>query len=63
MDVHISSLNATVRAVDDRTLVSPEVLDVVVSAVLQRLEAESARESARRADASLWGSVREGPHR
>lgn len=63
MDVHISSFNATVRAVDDRTLVSPDVLEVVVAAVLRRLEAEQGSAAARRDDASLWGSVREGSGR
>lgn len=59
MEVHIGELNAEVRAVDDRTLVSPEVLDVVVAAVLRRLEARESTEAARRADSSLWGSARE----
>lgn len=58
MDVHIGELNATVRAVDDRTLVSPEVLDVVVREVLRQLESRRAGEEARREDSSLWDSVR-----
>lgn len=59
MDVHIGQLDAEVRAVDDRTLVSPEVLDVVVAEVLRRLEARRASEASRRDESSLWGSVRE----
>lgn len=59
MDVHIGELNAQVRAVDDRTLVSPEVLDVVVAEVLRRLESRQSSEAAHRRDASLWSSARE----
>jgi len=59
MDVHIGELNAQVRAVDDRTLVSPEVLDVVVAEVLRRLESRQASADAHRRDASLWSSARE----
>lgn len=59
MDIHIGELNAEVRAVDDRTLASPEVLEMVVAEVLRRLESRQGTEAARREDASLWGSVRE----
>lgn len=59
MDVTISALNATVRAVDDRTLASPEVIDVIVREVLRRLESERTSDAARRDEARLWNSVRE----
>ena len=59
MDVHVSSMNATVRAVDDRTLVSPEVMDVIVREVLARLASDRGVEASRRRDASMWESARE----
>ncbi|MCW3494212.1 hypothetical protein [Microbacterium sp. SSM24] len=59
MDVHIGELSAEVRAVDDRTLVSPEVLDAVVAEVLRRLDARRSTEEAHREERSLWASVRE----
>ncbi|HOA88675.1 hypothetical protein [Propioniciclava tarda] len=59
MDVHIGTFDAEVRAVDDRTLVSPEVVDVIAREVLRRLESRQSSEAARRADATVWNSVRE----
>ncbi len=59
MDVTISEMHATVRAVDDRTLVSPEVVDVIAREVLRRLERDRSADDARRAEARLWNSVRE----
>lgn len=61
MDVSISTFSATVRAVDDRTLASPEVVDVVAREVLRRLESQRSSEAARRDEATLWNSVREDP--
>lgn len=61
MDVSISTFSAEVRAVDDRTLVSPEVVDVVVREVLRRLERQAGSEDARRGEARLWNSVLEDP--
>ncbi|GGL14686.1 hypothetical protein [Nocardia jinanensis] len=60
MDVHIGEIDTTVRAVDDRSLLSPEVLDAVAQAVLERLEQRRRLDAARRDEATLWGSVREG---
>lgn len=59
MDVHVSSLSATVQSVDDRTLVSPDVLDTIVREVLARLASERSTEESRRRETSLWDSVRE----
>lgn len=58
MDVQIGHLETTVRAVDDRTLVSPDVLDVVVRAVLERLAQTRGAEEARQDEATMWPSVR-----
>lgn len=59
MDLHIGEVNAEVRAVDDRTLVSPEVLEVVVAAVLRRLDARQSSQDAQRADSAMWSSALE----
>jgi len=59
MDVHVGQLTASVRAVDDRTLLSPEVLEEIVRQVLQRLEQQRSSERTAREDARLWSSVRE----
>ena len=62
MDVHIGEMDATVRAVDDRSLLSPDVLDAVANAVLARLDERKRHECARRDEATPWRSVRaEGP--
>lgn len=60
MDVHVGRLETTVRAVDDRTLLSPEVLDAVAAAVMARIDAREAAECARRDEAATWSSVRDG---
>jgi hypothetical protein len=58
MDVHIGRLDAEVTAVDDRTLLSPEVLDVVVRTVLARLERETEADRRHADDVTMWPSVR-----
>jgi hypothetical protein len=60
MDVHIGEMETTVRAVDDRSLLSPAVLDAVVEAVVARLEQRRRLDAARRDEATTWGSVRSG---
>lgn len=57
MDLHIGQVTAEVRAVDDRTLVSPEVIEVVVAEVLRRLESRQSSDAARRAETALWTSA------
>jgi hypothetical protein len=58
MDVHIGRLDAEVTAVDDRTLLSPEVLEAVVRAVLARLQREREAERRHADDVRVWPSVR-----
>lgn len=58
MDVHIAAMDATVRAVDDRSLLSPGVLDSVANAVIDRLGKHSLAEAVRRDEATPWSSVR-----
>jgi hypothetical protein len=58
MDVHIGRLDAEVTAVDDRTLLSPEVLDVVVRTIVARLEREMDADRRHADDVAMWPSVR-----
>lgn len=60
MDVHVGRMETTVQAVDDRSSLTPELLEAVTAAVIRRLEAREASESARRDEAATWSSVRDG---
>jgi len=60
MDVHIDQMQATVHAVDDRTLLSPDVLEVVVAEVMKRMERKHSSAAAARDEAAMWPSVRSG---
>jgi len=44
MDVHINEMNSTVRATDTQALLSPQLLNQIVKAVLERLREEQAHE-------------------
>jgi hypothetical protein len=44
MDVQIGEMNSTVRATDTQSLLSPQVLNQIVKAVLERMREEQARE-------------------
>ena len=61
MDVHIGEMDTTVRAVDDRSLLSPDVLDAVAEAVVARLEQRHRLEAcaARRVEAVGLGAGRQ----
>ena len=43
MDVHVGEVNSTVRAADSRGMLSPQVMEQIVQAVLQRLQEEQQR--------------------
>ena len=58
MDVHIENLQTTVRAVDDRTLLSPDVMDTVVAEVMRRWERVQGTTAQAKDEARLWPSVR-----
>jgi hypothetical protein len=58
VDVHIENLQATVRAVDDRTLLSPDVLEAVVTEVMARWERRARSAAQARDEARIWPSVR-----
>ena len=63
MDVHIEQADVTVRAVDDRSLLSPDVLERIVEAVIARMAERRAEESRQSSDRQLWRSVRDRSHR
>ena len=44
MDVHIGEMNSTLRATDSQTLLSPQVLNQIVQAVLAQLRMEQAHD-------------------
>jgi hypothetical protein len=44
MDVHVGEVNSTVRATDTQALLSPQVLNQIVQAVLERMREEQAHE-------------------
>jgi hypothetical protein len=58
MDTSIGHVSLTVSAVDDRTLLSPDVMEVVVAEVIRRLDAQRSSAAAQREERSLWPSVR-----
>jgi hypothetical protein len=60
MSFDIGQVDLQVRAVDDRTLLSPDVMEVVVREVLARLEAQAGTRQRQREDVQVWGSVRDG---
>ena len=55
MDVHIEELHSSVQVVDPTTLLSPQVLAVVVDAVLRRLEEQRTQD--RRRSRSMEGRL------
>ena len=59
MDVIIGEVVANVRAVDGRTLVTPEVLGQIVSAVLQAVDAREQHRERVRAERRITGGVAE----
>ncbi len=59
MELEIGEVDLTVRPVDDRTLLSPDVLEAVVRAVLARLAEQSDGAHRARDERGMWNSVRE----
>jgi hypothetical protein len=57
-DTSVGYVALTVSAVEDRTLLSPEVLDAVCTEVIRRLDRRQASTTAQRDEAALWPSVR-----
>lgn len=44
MDVHVGEMNSTVRMTDSQSMLSPEVFERIVRAVMQRMREERAHE-------------------
>ena len=59
MDVHIGEMNSTVRATDAQSLLSPQLLDQIVKAVLERVREEQAHEQRVANERSIRSSVLE----
>jgi hypothetical protein len=56
-EMHIGAVNSTVRATDPQGLLSPQVLDQIVRAVLARLRDEQERQMRAEADRRLRQGV------
>ncbi len=63
VQLHIGTIDSEVRAVDDRSLLSPDVLDRVVGEVVRALDARRLGEARRDDDAQLRSSARAGTGR
>ncbi len=53
MDVRIHEVSSTVRIADAEALLTPQVLDAITRAVLDRLDAEARLRASRAADTRL----------
>jgi hypothetical protein len=58
MEIEIGEVDLQVRPVDDRTLLSPDVLEAVVRAVVARLAERSDEANRARDEREMWNSVR-----
>ena len=59
-DVHINSVNTTFRSTDSQALLSQQVLEQIVRAVLERLAAEQGSQQRAEADRRLRSGVFSG---
>lgn len=59
-DFEVGEVDLRIQPVDDRTLLSPDVLDRVVGAVIARLDERERGEAGAQADRAMWNSVRKG---
>ena len=50
MDFHVGEMNSSVRMTDSQSMLSPEVFERIVRAVLQRVREERAHEQRREAE-------------
>ncbi|MFD2081324.1 hypothetical protein SAMN05421678_12630 [Actinopolymorpha cephalotaxi] len=54
----VGEIDLRIQPVDDRTLLSPDVLDRVVSAVIARLDERERTQAGAKSDRAMWNSVR-----
>lgn len=59
-DFEVGEVDLRIQPVDDRTLLSPDVLERVVGAVIARLDERDRGQSGAKADRAMWNSVRPG---
>lgn len=57
MSVYIGKMNSTVQATDTQALLSPQLLDQIVKAVLERMREEHAHEQRIADERSISSSV------
>jgi hypothetical protein len=57
-EFEVGEVNLRIQPVDDRTLLSPDVLERVVSAVLARIDELERTRADGKADRAMWNSVR-----
>ena len=60
MAFDIGQVDLTVRTFDDRSVLSPDVMELVVREVLARLDAGRGGAERHASDTGVWGSVRDG---
>ena len=58
MEFDVGEMDLDVRPVDDRTLLSPDILEAVVRAVIARLDERSDSAALAQDDRGMWNSVR-----
>jgi hypothetical protein len=63
VEVHIGEIQSEVRPVDERTLLSPDVLGRIVGEVMRALDSRRHGDAMRLDDAQLRSSVRTGTGR
>jgi hypothetical protein len=59
MDVQIGEINSTVRAVDGQSLLTPQLLNEIIRAVMAEMEARSLHDRRVRAEQRVTGGVRQ----
>jgi hypothetical protein len=59
-EFEVGEVDLRIQPVDDRTLLSPDVLERVVSAVLARIDERERTQAGGKADRAMWNSVRKG---
>ena len=59
-DFEVGEVDLRIQPVDDRTLLSPDVLERVVGAVIARLDERGRSQAGAQDDRAMWNSVRKG---
>jgi hypothetical protein len=63
MDVHIDEISTQVRVLDGEALLTPQVLDQIVRAVLQRLETRQRTDRIRQSETRIRSVVEQQEER